>query len=158
DQRDLDTEVLQRAQQAVGIAKDVLTADDVVALAQQSEKHRSQRRHAGGKGYGVEPVFHLGDLGFERRRGRRSLSRIRKPGATLEYRDQVFRLLESILRRWMDGFVYGPAFGTEAPVGMERGGGEAVGRHNIDTGMCRFRKGGKNGPQGFRRPEIRWRR
>ena len=79
DQRDLDAQAGQRAEQTIGVAENMLAADQVIARLQQGEKGGGQRRHARGKLTVPSPLFHFRYLGFQRRGGRRTLPCIGKP-------------------------------------------------------------------------------
>ena len=124
----MNTQVLQRAQQAVGIAKHVLAADEVVASLQQCQKHRRDGRHAGGKTDAAQALLHLRYACLQRRRGGCALARIVEAAfyGTLEHANQVFHPLIAVLHRGVDRFMNAAVFHPELDVGMDVLGGEAL--------------------------------
>src|SRR5690606_14241585 len=98
--------------------------------SQQREKGGGKRRHAGCKTDRGAAAFHLGNLAFQRRRGGRALARIAETRLTLEYSGQLARVLVCVLRRKMQGLVYGPVLDMVAPVGVQNGSGKAVLAHD----------------------------
>ncbi|MNL12715.1 hypothetical protein D3C87_1335900 [compost metagenome] len=90
---DLDAQLKQRAQQAVGIAEHELAGHHVVTAAQQGREDGRQRRHARGEADGALAAFHVVDLGFQRRGGGRALACVRKARLALENRGQLTRVV-----------------------------------------------------------------
>ncbi len=133
DEGDFDTQLQQRAKQAVGVAEHKLAGHQMIAPTQQGRENGGQRRHAGGEADGALAAFHVVDLGFQRRGRGRALARIGKARLALEYRRQLARVVVGEFRRGMHRLVHRSVLDGLLAVGMEDRGGKAVLVHDGQT-------------------------
>src|SRR5690606_4938816 len=57
--------------------------------------------------------------------------------APLKHSNEVFCFIERVLSRRVNGLVHGTVLGAMATVGVKRGGGKAVCRHDVDPSSLR---------------------
>ena len=109
--------------------------DDVVALAQQREHHRADRRHAGREADGGHAVLHLRHLRLERGGGRIALPAVGIAlRAALEHGGEIARVAIAVGDRYVQRLVQRAVLDAGIAVGVEDRGREARGGLVVSMG------------------------
>ena len=104
----------------------------MIARAQQRDKGRRNRGHAGGKAHRADAVLHLAHLRFQRGGGGVALAAIGVAGGfALEHTGQLARVGIAERHRSVHRLVYRIMLDRRFQIGMQYGRGKSVLRHVI---------------------------